>query len=308
MSISSFSKSLRKRMESSKRSFYFLTRSPLALGGLIVVLFYVVLAIVGPVIAGGNPLNMREIFLWHGHSIQYTPLPPSKYFPFGTTFGGYDIFNGVLKGARTDLEIAALIVFSGAIIGTVLGSVAGYKGGVIGEAIMRITDIFLSIPYIVLAVAFMVAFGRIETIMIVALIIVWWPTYTRIVRGQVLTVRELKYVEASVAAGASSLRTVITHVIPNSVYPIFVQISLDFGNVILTLAALFFLGFTFAGPGFAEWGNIISLATKGGGGTLAIAHYPWTVTIPGVVILALVLALNLLGDGIRDTFDPRMRR
>lgn len=308
MSAFSFMRAVRKRLESAKRNFYFLTRSPLALGGLVVVLFYVVLAIIGPVIAGGNPLEMRQIFNWNGRPIFYTPLPPSKYFPFGTTFGGYDILNGVLKGARTDLEIAASVVFSGAIIGTVLGSIAGYKGGVIGDAIMRVTDVFLSIPYIVLAVAFLVALGRYESVMIEALIIVWWPTYTRIVRGQVLTVRELKYVEASVAAGASSLRTVITHVIPNSIYPIFVQISLDFGNVILTLAALFFLGFTFAGPGFAEWGNIISLATSIGGGSLAIETYSWTVTVPGLVILVLVLMLNFLGDGLRDIFDPRLRR
>lgn len=306
--VSSFSRSLRKRLESTRRSLYFLTRSPLATLGLVIVLIYVVVAIIGPKMVGGSPLDMRQITLYHGHSIVFTPLSPSYTFPFGTTFGGYDIFNGVIKGARNDLEIAAAIVFSGAIIGTVLGSYAGYKGGIIGDAIMRVTDIFLSIPYIVLAVAFLTALGRYESVMIEALIIIWWPTYTRIVRGQVLTVREQKYVEASVAAGASSVRTVLTHIIPNSIYPIFVQISLDFGNVILTLAALFFLGFTFAGPGFAEWGNILAKATSVGSGGSAIFHYPWTVTIPGLVILVLVLSLNLFGDGLRDVLDPRMRR
>lgn len=307
---SSFSRALRKRLESTRRSFYFLTRSPLATLGMAVVIFYVIVAIFGPELVGGNPILMRQYPLWHGVAIIFAPIPPFKYaaFPFGTTFGGYSIFEGVVKGARVDIELASVVVFSGAAIGTVLGSLAGYKGGVIGEVIMRATDVFLSLPTIVLALAFLTVLGRYESVMIEALIIIWWPTYTRIVRGQVLTVREQKYVEASVAAGSSSLRTVIKHIIPNSIYPIFVQISLDYGNVILTLAALFFLGFTFAGPSFAEWGNLISMATTGGSGGAAIYHYPWTVTIPGLAILIFVLALNLFGDGLRDVLDPRLRR
>ncbi len=307
---SEFSRALKKRLESSKRSFYFLTRSPLATIGLAVVIFYVILAIIGPKLVGGNPSVMTAYPIYHGQPIIFNPLPPFKYakFPLGTTIGGYSIYEGVLKGARVDLELASIIVFSGALIGTVLGSVAGYKGGAIGEAIMRGTDIFLSLPYIVLAVAFLTVFGRYESVMIESLILIWWPTYTRIVRGQVLSVREQKYVEASVAAGSSSLRTVIKHIIPNSIYPIFVQISLDFGNVILTLASLFYLGFTFAGPGFAEWGNLLSRATSAGTGGAALESYPWAVTIPGLVILIFVLALNLFGDGLRDVLDPRMRR
>lgn len=307
---SAFSRSLRKRLESTKRNLYFLTRSPLATIGLAVVIVYVIIAIVGPFILGGNPLEMRQYTIFKGHPLTFTPIPPFKYskFPLGTTFGGYSIFEGVIKGARNDLEIASVIVLSGAAIGVVLGSIAGYKGGVVGEAIMRFTDIFLSLPIIVLALAFLTVFGRYESIMIEVLIIVWWPGYTRIVRGQVLSVREQKYVEASVAAGSSSIRTVIRHIIPNSIYPVFVQISLDYGNVILTLAALFYLGFTFAGPGFAEWGNIISAATSTTIGGVALYNAPWTVTIPGLVILIFVLSLNLFGDGLRDVLDPRMRK
>ncbi len=300
--------SIKSRFTQSIKTMYFLTRSPLATMGLAIVVFYIIVAIVGPIIAGGNPTIMREVLYWKGSYIYSTPLPPQPAFPFGTTYGGYDIFNGVLKGARIDLGVSALVVFSGAAIGTILGSIAGYMGGRTSDVIMRVTDIFLSIPFIVLAVALLLVLGKTLTSMVEALVIVWWPYYTRLVRGQVLTVREQKYVEASVAAGASSIRTVIRHIIPNSIYPIWVQISLDFGNVILTLASLDYLGFGFAGRNLAEWGSIISLATEGAGGIQTIVNYPWTIAIPGVVLLIFVLALNILGDGIRDVTDPKLKR
>ncbi len=286
---------------------YFLTRNPVSTAGLIIVIFYLFLAIFGPILVGGNPEFMREVLYFHGQYIYFTPQPPQKAFPFGSTYGGYDIFNGVVKGARIDLEVSALVVFSGAIIGSILGAVAGYVGGTAGDVVMRVTDIFLSIPFIVLAVVLLLVLGRTVTSMVGALVIVWWPYYTRLVRGQVLTIREQKYVEASVAAGSSSFRTVMKHILPNSIYPIYVQISLDFGNVILTFASLNFLGFGFAGKNLAEWGSIISLATEGGAGVQTIFHYYWTILIPGLVLLILVVALNILGDGIRDVTDPRLR-
>jgi peptide/nickel transport system permease protein len=305
---SSLGRILRARFDSFKKTFYFFTRSPIATIGLGVVIFYILVAIFGPVVLGGNPWKTTQILQFHGVYIYNVPQPPSIYFPFGTTFEGYNLFNGVVKAARIDVGVAAAVVLSGALIGTILGSIAGYKGGVVGEVIMRITDIFLSIPFLVLAIAFLVILGRNLTIMVVALAIIWWPTYTRIVRGQVLSVRELKYVEASVAAGSSSIRTVMKHIIPNSIYPIFVQVSLDFGNVILTIAALFYLGVGFAGYYTPEWGNLIGLATDLGGGIPAVTQYWWTVTIPGLAILILVVSLNLLGDGLRDVTDPRLRR
>jgi peptide/nickel transport system permease protein len=304
----SFSRSLRARYESFKKTFFFFTRSPIATIGLAVVIFYILVGIFGPMILGGNPWKTTQVFEYNGIYIYNVPQPPSLHFPFGTTFEGYNLFNGVVKAARIDLMVAAIVVFSGAIVGTLLGSIAGYKGGALGDVIMRVTDVFLSIPFLVLAIAFLVILGRNLTVMVVALVLIWWPTYTRIVRGQVLSVRELKYVEASVAAGASSFRTIFKHVIPNSIYPIFVQVSLDFGNVILTLAALFYLGVGFAGYYTPEWGNLIGLAASLGGGLPAITRYWWTVTIPGLAILILVVSLNLLGDGLRDVMDPRLRR
>lgn len=300
---------LRKRFDSFAKSFYFFTRSPIATIGLAVVVFYVLVAIFGPIILGGSPWKTTQYLTTiHGVYIYDVPQPPSRMFPFGTTFEGYDLFNGVVKAARIDLGVSAIIVLSGALIGTVLGSIAGYKGGVLGDVIMRVTDVFLSIPFLVLAIAFLVVFGRNLTVMVVALAVIWWPWYTRIVRGQVLSIRELEYVEASVAAGSSGLRTIMRHIIPNSIYPIFVQISLDFGNVILTLASLFFLGVGFAGYYTPEWGNLIGIATYLGGGIPAIHQYWWTVSIPGLAILVFVVSLNLLGDGLRDVTDPRLRR
>ncbi|MCL4450898.1 MAG: ABC transporter permease [Candidatus Thermoplasmatota archaeon] len=306
-SNSSFVRGIRSRYKQSLKMLYFLTRSPLSTAGLVITIFYVLLAIFGPIIVGGNPEFMREVLYYNGQYIYNTPLPPQPAFPFGTTYGGFDIFNGVVKGARIDLEVSALVVFSGALIGSVLGAIAGYVGGTVSDVIMRITDIFLSIPFIVLAVVLLLVLGKTLTSMVEALVIVWWPFYTRLVRGQVLTAREHKYVEASVAAGASPFRTVLRHILPNSIYPIYVQVSLDFGNVILTLASLDFLGFGFAGQNLAEWGNIIGLATAGGGGVETITSYWWTILIPGLVLLILVVSLNILGDGIRDVTDPRSR-
>ena len=306
-STSSFVRAVRSRFTQYSKILYFLTRNPLSTVGLVITLFYVLLAIFGPILVGGNPEFMREILYYKGQYIYNTPLPPQLSFPFGTTYGGYDIFNGVVKGARIDLEVSALVVFSGAIIGSILGAIAGYVGGSVSEVIMRITDIFLSIPFIVLAVVLLLVLGRTLTSMVEALVIVWWPTYTRLVRGQVLTTREHKYVEASIAAGASPFRTVVKHILPNSIYPIYVQMSLDFGNVILTLASLDFLGFGFAGKNLAEWGNIIGLATAGGGGIETITSYWWTILIPGLALLILVVSLNILGDGVRDITDPKYR-
>ncbi|MCL4412213.1 MAG: ABC transporter permease [Candidatus Thermoplasmatota archaeon] len=303
---SSFRRSLRTRMESFIRSFYFLTRNPLAVFGLAVALFYLLVAIFGPIIVGGDPNTMKQYLIINGRNVYTNPLPPSLRFPFGLTFGGYDLLNGIVKGARTDLMISAVIILIGAIIGIALGALAGYTGGVVDDIIMRVTDIFLSIPFLVLAIAMLAILGRTLTIMVAAFVIVWWPTYTRIIRGQVLTVRELNYVEASRAAGAGSLRVIGRHILPNSIYPLFVQGSLDFGNVIIGFATLNWLGFGYANYALAEWGSIMNLATLEG--TNAVFHYSWTLLIPGFTILLFVLALNFLGDGLRDVLDPKLRR
>ena len=166
---------------------------------------------------------------------------------------------------------------------------------------MRITDIFLAFPALILAMTIAAALGRNLTNLTIALIIVWWPAYARLIRGQVLSEREKLYVEAARAVGAPTRRIIFRHVLPNSIYPLLVNATLDLGGVILTAAGLSFIGFG-AGAGIAEWGRMIA------DGRNYLFQSPWMATFPGLAILPSALAMNLVGDGLRDVLDPRLRR
>lgn len=238
----------------------------------------------------------------------------------------FSIYQGEVKGAPWSLGIASGVVLSGAAIGLLLGSIAGYAGGYIDEAIMRVTDVFLSIPGLLLILVLLAAVGssfssfnaRIGILML-AFIITWWPIYTRIVRGQVLVTREQKYVEASKASGAAWPRLLGRHIIPNSLFPIFVQISLDVGVIPLALGAIVFLGFNiFPSPYFPEWGSVSALAIKLipqllstctlnlGAGSCVVPW--WQLLFPGLTIFLFAISVNFLSDGLRDALDPRLRR
>ncbi|HTX43963.1 MAG TPA: ABC transporter permease, partial [Methanocella sp.] len=169
------------------------------------------------------------------------------------------------------------------------------------EIIMRITDVFLAFPYLVLCMVISAALGSsLENVMI-AMAIVWWPTYARIIRGQVLSVKERTFVEAARAIGASNWRIITRHIIPNSLSPIIVQSTMDLGKIIITAAALSFIGLG-AGPGASEWGRMVT------DGRDVLMNAPWVSTFPGLAILVVCLGFNLLGDGLRDILDPKMRR
>ena len=226
------------------------------------------------------------------------------YHALGTTVDGEDVLTGIILGARISVRIGIQVVLVATILGSILGALAGYYGGVIDEAIMRITDVFLSIPGLILALALAATLGRIlprlDTI-VYALVIVYWPTYTRLVRGQALAVRENLYIEAARATGASEMRLVSRHILPNTLAPITVQSSLDIGSVVLVAAALSFLGIG-APAGTPEWGLMVSRG---------FAFFPnnwWQVTFSGLMIFLFVLGFNLIGDGARDILDPRLRR
>ncbi len=226
------------------------------------------------------------------------------YHVLGTTVDGEDVLSGVLLGAAISIRIGLIVVVLGTLIGSVLGAVAGYVGGLSDEIIMRVTDIFLSIPGLILAMAVAAAIGRsIDTVMY-ALIVVWWPPYTRLVRGQALSVRENTYIEAARASGGSESRVVFRHILPNALSPILVQASLDVGSVVLVAAGLSYLGLG-AQAGTPEWGLMVS---KG------FTYFPpagnnwWQVGFAGLMIFLFVLGFNLLGDGVRDILDPRLRR
>jgi peptide/nickel transport system permease protein len=277
--------------------------------GLILILFIILIAIFAPFLAMQHPTYVevsteqgtRRIEERWDINFNEKFIPPNSEHFFGTDDFGRDIYSMVIYGTQISLKICLMVVLSATLIGIFLGGIAGYFGGKIDEIVMRVTDIFLSIPYLILAIAVGAALGRsIENIMM-ALIVVWWPQYARLLRGQVLSIRENQYVEAAKSVGASNWRILFRHVIPNSFAPLLVQITLDLGAVLLVAAGLSFIGLG-APPGTAEWGLMIS------SGRMHMFHAWWYVTFPGLAIVLTVLGFNLLGDGIRDITDPKLRR
>lgn len=268
-----------------------LRRNPLAIAGLTVLGLFAAAAILAPWIAPYGP----EERIWAERQ-----QPPSWKHPLGTDENGGDVLSRIIWGARVDLGISLLVVGSAAILGSIIGTAAGFVGGKLDEALMRVTDVFLAFPGLILAMAIAAALGRNLTNLALALIIVWWPGYARLVRGVVLSEREKPYVEAAKAVGAGNLRIIFKHLLPNSIYPLLVNATLDLGLVILTAAGLSFIGFG-AEAGVAEWGVMIA------DGRNYLVQAPWVVAFPGLAILLCSLALNLIGDGLRDVLDPRLR-
>jgi peptide/nickel transport system permease protein len=278
-----------KDLQYSARLFF---KSPLAVLGLLIILFFVAVAILAPYIApyGDMERNWYEIM-----------KPPSSEHFFGTDDMGGDVFSRIMWGSRVSLSVGFVVVISAIIIGSIVGGISGYFGGIIDELVMRVTDIFLAFPYLIFAMVICAALGRSTQNVMLALIFVWWPTYARIIRGQALSVREQKYIESAKAVGGSTMHIIFRHLLPNSLSPVIVQSTMDLGNVILTAAALSFIGFG-AQPGAAEWGRMVS------DGAQFMMTAPWIVTFTGLSILVACLGFNLFGDGLRDIMDPKMRR
>jgi peptide/nickel transport system permease protein len=284
---------------------YQLRRNPLSIIGITIILIFIVIAIFAPVLAP-PPENHVNHYMIPRYGYSPTPKPPDAEHRFGTTQGQYDIFYGVIWGTRSAFYVGLVVIGSVLVIGVVLGSLAGYFGGIVDEIIMRITDIFLAFPPLILAMAITVALGPSLNSVILALIIVSWPVYTRLVRGDILAVREEDYVEATRGIGSSHARIIVRHILPNSIYPTLVMASLDIGAVVLAAAALSFLGLG-APEGYADWGQMIQFARNWIVGLPGNPFAYWyTVMIPGLFILFFVLGWNLLGDAFRDILDPRL--
>lgn len=284
---------------------YQLRRNPLSIAGISILLIFMMIAILAPVIAP-PPEGHRDNYQIPRDGFSATPQPPNEEHLFGTTQGQYDIYYGVIWGTRSAFQVGLIVIISVLVIGIVLGSVAGYFGGVADEIIMRITDIFLAFPPLILAMAITVALGPSLKSVIVALIIVQWPSYARLVRGDILTVREEDFVQATRGVGSSHFRIITRHILPNSIYPTFIMASLDIGAVVLSAAALSFLGLG-APEGYADWGQMIQFARNWIVGPSGNPFAYWyAVTIPGLFILFFVLGWNLLGDAFRDILDPRL--
>jgi peptide/nickel transport system permease protein len=284
-----------------------IVRNPLSLAGVIIIFIFIILALFAPLIAP-VPEGHRDPYLIPHDGYSITPQPPSEEHIFGTTQGQYDIFYGCIWGARTAFRVAFLVMAITILIGLILGSLSGYFGGKIDEVIMRITDVFLAFPALILAMAIVASIGPSINTVIIALCVVWWPSYARLIRGDILALREEDYVEASRGLGASSARVILRHVLPNAIYPTLIMASLDIGAVVLSAAALSFLGLG-AQEGYADWGQMTEFARNWiVGPQNEPLKYWYAVITPGLFILFFVLGWNLLGDAFRDIFDPRLAR
>ncbi len=280
------------RIHELKFSAHLLRQSPVVVLGFALIALMIFTGILAPWVA---PYQAEER-IW-----QANLQPPSWQHPFGTDEIGGDVFSRVIWATRIDLGLAVLVVFSVVSIGLVVGSISGYLGGKVDEVLMRITDMILAFPGLILAMAVAAALGRNLNNLAIALIVVGWPGDARLVRGVVLSERTKLYVEAARAAGARRARIIFLHVLPNSIYPLIVNATLGLGGTILGFAGLSFLGFG-AGSGAAEWGYMISL------GRNYLYSSPWVATFPGLAIFITVMGFNLVGDGLRDVLDPRLRR
>jgi len=285
---------LDKKFNSLAYQFHLLRSNKLTFIGCAFILLLIIVALFAPFIAphvehargGVDAANMFQ--------------PPQVEYPFGTDEAGRCIFSRVVVGSRISLGVGVFTIGLTLLIGVPLGAIAGYAGGVIDEVVMRITDVFLSFPPLLLAMAVTAMLGPALTNVMIAIAITWWPWYTRLVRGQAVSLRERAFVEAARAIGVTPLKIVGRHIIPNCVAPIIVQGSMDFGFIVLTSAALSFLGLG-AQPPMPEWGLMVS-----SGRTFFLTSW-WVVTFPGLAIFTTVLAFNLLGDGLREIMDPKTR-
>jgi peptide/nickel transport system permease protein len=269
-----------------------LRANPLLVVGAVASTCIVVVALLAPLLA---PFPGDAGTATHPFAVLH---PPAAQHWFGTDNVGRDVLSRVLYGARISPLIALIVLLIAGAIGIPLGLAAGYFGGWLDEVIMRVTDIFLAFPPLLLALAFAAVLPATLTTVIIAIAISWWPWYVRLIRGQAASVTGRPYIEACRALGIPRRRIILRHILPNSVTPLIVQMSLDVGGVILTASALSFLGLGPQDP-IPDWGLMVSEGQ---------AYFPtawWVVTFPGIAILLTAFAFNLLGDGLRDLLDPK---
>ena len=265
--------------------------SPLTVMGLALLFVFAVSAIGAPLLAPYDPLKQL---------LSARLRAPSLDHWMGTDQLGRDMLSRMLFGAQISLTIGVVVVGAAGLFGTVIGLVAGYAGGWLDEVLMRTTDVFFAFPPLILAMAIAGALGPSLTNAMIAIAVVTWPVYARLIRGQVLALRQREFVEAARMIGASTPRILARHLLPNTLAPLLVQASFDMGGAILTAAGLSFIGFGAQIP-TPEWGVLISDGRK------YVSTQPWLPLFPGLAILFTVAAFNLIGDGLRDALDPRLR-
>jgi peptide/nickel transport system permease protein len=270
-------------------------RDWLAVASLVVIVLFVVGAVFAPWLApypeqGAGVPNISEKF-----------QPPSRTHLLGTDYLGRDVLSRILYGGRSSLSIGFLVVLVASLIGVPMGAIAGYFGGWLDDVLMRVTDVFLAFPPLLLAIAIAAALGPSFTNSMIAIAVTWWPWYARLVRAQTLSLRERYFVEAARSIGVSDATIIVRHVLPNVLTPVLVQATMDIGSAILTGAAISFIGLGVQPP-TADWGKMIST------GRVYFIERPWYAGSAGAAIFLVTLSFNLLGDAIRDVADPRTRR
>jgi len=270
-------------------------RDRMATIGLVIVLLFFLMALFAPMLApypeeGAGKPNAQAL----------TQAPSSEHI-MGTDQLGRDVLSRIIMGARPTLLVPFIVVALAILVGAPLGAIAGFRGGWIDTVIMRITDLFLSFPSLLLAIAITAALGRGLTNAALALVISWWPWYTRLVRGIAVSIRQSDFIEAAYAVGLTRMQIIRKHILPNSITPIVVQATIDLGIVIIAMGGLAFLGLG-TQPPKPDWGLMIAE------GRSVLLSAWWVATFPGLAIFIVVFSFNLIGDGLRDVFDPRTRR
>ncbi len=266
-------------------------RNPLMIVGLSICLLWILISLTATTIAPYDPLQQDMV-----NRLQ----PPNTEHIMGTDQLGRDVLTRVLYGGRVSLPAGLLVIITAMVIGTAVGSVAGYAGGVWDEILMRTTEVFMAFPTIILAMAIAAALGPSVLNAVIAMVLVWWPNYARIVRSLVVSVKTNEYVDAARAIGASNRYILLRTILPNCIAPAIVMATLDIGNAILLFAGLSFLGMG-AEPSTPEWGRMVADG---------ISNFDqwWLSAFPGLAIFTVVMAFNFVGDGLRDLADPRTRK
>jgi len=281
-----------RRSKGWRFTLHLIINNPLMVVGLAIVLALILMAIFASLISPYDPFKINP---------PERLKPPSSIHLLGTDVAGRDIFSRIVYGSRITLQIGITVTILALLIGYIFGILAGFFGGAVDEIFMRLTDIFMSFPYLVLAMGLTVALGPSLQNAMLAMAIVWWPTYARLVRSEVLRLRGRTFIYASKGLGATNLFIIMRHIFPNSWMPVVVQASLDFGRIIMYAASLSFIGLG-AQPPTPEWGAMIS------DGRSFLEQGWWYPTFPGLAIMVTILGFNLMGDGLRDILDPRLRR
>ena len=283
------------RWDNLARGIYRFRSNRLSMLGLLMLVFILLVAIFAPVIA-----PFPEDASGKTNVLERLQAPSETHF-FGTDKIGRDIFSRVVMGTGLALQVGTVIILLATSIGVTVGALSGYAGGWIDDLLMRITDIFLTVPALVLAIAISAALGKGIINAMIGISLVWWPGFARLTRSLVLSLREEPFVEAAYGIGAGHMRIIFRHILPNAVSPIIIKMTTDFGFAVLTAAALGFIGLG-AQPPTPEWGAMINDGRR---------YFPdewWIATFPGLAIWLMVFSWNLIGDGLRDVLDPRSRR